>query len=501
MFTLNKLLLAVAGTLMAGQVFAVPVTPDDIKSAKQNGSLHEAWISGASAPTYNVFQGFAAGCDPDTLSFFHDQTTTNAVRPGSAGDNLGYACKRGGTVSVLYHTIAGGSYNAFAPHVDGVKLTRLKNLNSLSNNGCVAGPTIRVNDNQTAVRVYRTCATGVGATLNDNAPTLPAGGFSDVEAQLFGKDVSAVGSQAPANVGQVFGVAVSAPLYRALQTAQKIAKNTDALDPGFDPENAPSISSAQYTALITGTYTDWNNIVPRATWDNIIGSNKTAQIRIGRRVDTSGTQASSNAFFLKNPCNGDPAILGALPPQSAASAASLEVPTYIVTEDSSTSSLKSKFKNSTSTQEDDYVIGIMSLENNWRTEVNTARNGYRFIKVDGIHPEMPQAGKTYAAQEAVNGVLVDVTTTKYDPNARFNAANGQYGFHMEMVSFVANSAAGTFGETVIGEIVGAFAGLACADVPRGLTLNPLAGSSCVAGEEVAKMTRSGNNCQANQMLF
>lgn len=492
MFQLNKLLVAVAGTLMAGHVLAAPVTPDDIKSAKQNGSLQEAWISGASAPTYNVFQGFAAGCDPDTLSFFHDQTTTNAVRPGSAGDNLGYACKRGGNVSVLYHTIAGGSYNAFAPHVDGVQLTRLKNLNSLSNNGCVAGPTIRVNDNQTAVRVYRTCATGVGATLNDNAPSLPAGGFADVEAQLFGKDVSAAGTQAPANVGQVFGVAVSVPLYRALQTAQGITKNTDALDPGFDPENAPSISSAQYTALITGTYTDWSKIIP---------NNTSTQVRIGRRVDTSGTQASSNAYFLKNPCNGDPTILGTLPPQSTASAASLEVPTYIVTEDSSTSSLKSKFKNSTQTVADDYVIGIMSLENNWRTEVNTARNGYRFIKVDGVHPEMPKAGTTYATQEAVNGVLVDVTTTKYDPNARFNATNGQYGFHMEMVSFVANSASGTFGETVIGEIVGAFAGLACADVPRGLTLNPLAGSSCVAGEEVAKMTRSGNNCQANQMLF
>lgn len=472
MFKLNKLLLAVAGTLIAGQVLAAPVTPADITAARGTGNLQEAWISGASAPTYNVFQGFAAGCDADTLSFFHDTTTAGAVRPGSAGDNLAYACTRGGVVSVLYHTIAGGSYNAFAPHVDGVSLTRVKSLDSTAGNGCVdSGATIDVNDNQSATAVYRTCASGTAAALNDNAPALPAGGFSDVEAQLFGKDVSEFGTQSPAYVGQVFGVAVSKSLYRALQVAQGITNNTDALDPTFDPAYAPNISSAQYTALITGSYTNWSKLIP---------NNTTTPVRIGRRVNTSGTQASSNAFFLKNPCNGDPSIGGALAPQTAASAADLGVSTYIVTEDSSTSSLKTKFTHPTN-----YVIGVMSLENDWDAETKTDRNGYRFIKLDGVHPEAPVAGSG---------------ATK-DTKARNKAVNGDYGFHMEMVSFVANSAAGTFGETVIGEIVGAFSTLSCADVPRGLTLNPEAGSACVAGEEVAKMTRGGNNCQANQMLF
>jgi len=471
MLNLNKLMLAVAGTLMAGQALAAAVTPADITAARQNGSLKEAWISGASAPTYNVFQGFAAGCDAGTLSFFHDQTVTTAVRPGSAGDNLGYACTRGGVVSVLYHTIAGGSYNAFAPHVDGVQLTRLKNLDSVSSNNCVtSGATINVNADQTAVPVYRTCANGLGATLADGAPALPAGGFSDVEGALFGKPVADFGTETPANVGQVFGVAVSRPLYRALQVAQGITNNTDALDPNFDPANAPNISSAQYVALITGTYTDWSALIP---------GNTTTPIRIGRRVDTSGTQASSNAYFLKNPCNGDPTIGGALPPQTTASAASLEIPTYVVTEDSSTSSLKNKFTTNTN-----YVIGVMSLENNWRAETRTDRNGYRFVKVDNVHPEAPVAG----------------SGTTFDANARNTAVNGQYGFHMEMVGYTANTATG-FGADVVGEIIGAFGTLACADVPRGLTLNPLAGSSCVAGQEVAKMTRSGNNCQANQMLF
>jgi hypothetical protein len=37
------------------------------------------------------------------------------------------------------------------------------------------------------------------------------------------------------------------------------------------------------------------------SWDSLLPGN-TSRVNIARRVDTSGTQASSNAFFLKNPC-------------------------------------------------------------------------------------------------------------------------------------------------------------------------------------------------------
>lgn len=470
MFKLNQLVLAVAATLVAGQAMAAAVKPADITAARQAGTLQEAWVSGNSAPTYNVFQGYADGCDAGTVSFFHDKATTGVVKPGSAGNFMAYACTRGGKVSVMYHTIDGGSYNAFAPHIEGLKLNRLKNVDSAHNTTCAlqSGSTFSAGTNQPAVAIYNNCTSVTGATAADASPTLPDGGFSDVEAALFGKDVSAAGTQTSANYGQVFGIVVSVPLYRAMQAAQGIYANTTVAassDPDFLPANAPNISSTQYGSIVSGTIPDWSVLL------GTLGTGK--NIYVGRRTNSSGTQASSNAFFLKNPCNGDPAIAGALFPLAAADSSS----TVIVTEDSSTSTLKGRFNTS------NFIIGVMSLENNWRGE-SAANGGYRYIKLDGAHPETAIPG---------SGSTSDLT-------ARYTAANGVYNYHIEMVNFVANTAT-PFGAQVINDITSAFQNVPCSDVPRGMTLNPLSGSSCAAGAQVARGTRFGNNCQAQQILF
>lgn len=469
MFKMNQLVLAVAATLMAGQAMAAAVTPADVASARKAGKLQEAWISGNSAPTYNVFQGFADGCDAGTLASFNTVAATGVVKPGSSGNFMAYACTRGGQVSVMYHTIDGGSYNAFAPHIDGLKLSRVKAIDSSSSTCALqAGSTFSAGTNQPAVTVYNKCTAVVGATAADAAPTLPDGGFSDVEAALFGVDVSSVGSQSAANYGQVFGVVVSTTLYRAMQAAQGIyadAATAASSDPNFLPANAPSISSTQYASIVSGT-------IP--TWETLLGTlGKNKNVYIGRRTNSSGTQASSNAFFLKNPCNGDPVIKGTLNPLGAADSSS----TIIVTEDSSTGTLKGRFNTS------NFIIGVMSLENNWRTE-SSANGGYRYIKLDGVHPETAVPG----------------SGTTADLNGRYTAANGVYNYHIEMVNFIANTAT-SFGSQVINDITSAFQNVPCSDVPRGMTLNPLSGSSCAAGAQVARGSRFGNNCQAQQILF
>ena len=475
MFKFNKVCLAVAATLFAGQVFAAPVTQSQIDNARGKGALNETWISGASAPTYNVFQGFAAGCDANTLAVFNNGSATAAAKPGSsaAGNFLAYACTRGGVTSVVYHTTDGGSFNAYAPHIpndvdgDGVfGTTNLRRIGKLgSNAGCVAQTGTLSLPGQTAIPSYKSCAIVTPATAADGATVKPAGGFADVEAGLFGVSVEGYGVEANANVGQVFGIATSTALYRAMQVAQGIYASVaaaNAADPDYLPANAPSISRAQYASIVSGTAADAGLLVPGST----------AALSLARRVPTSGTQASSNATFLRNPCNGDPSILGALAPVGAADS----TPTLIITEGSGTGNAKTALSTT------GFAIGVLSLENNWRTD--TSSNGYRYIKLDNVHPEAPVAG---------SGQTVDAS-------ARYTAAQGQYDFHMEMKSFVSNAAAGTFGETVINEIVGAFAGLDCADVPRGLTLNPFAGSSCTIGTVVAKGSRNGNNCQAQQLF-
>lgn len=470
MFKLNKVFLAVAATVFAGQAFAAPVTLADIDTARNASNINESWISGASAPTYNVFQGFAKGCDADTLSVFLNTSTTTVTKPGSGASNfLAYACARGGVVSVLYHTVDGGSFNAYAPHipndVDGdgtigtTNLQRIKRLGTSTNTTCVlqTGTPMSL-PGQAAIPSYRSCARVTPATAPDGVVALPAGGFSDVEAALFGVSIDGYGIEGDAGVGQVFGVAASKDLYRAMQVQQGIyadVATANAQDAAFDPAKAPSISRVQYASIASGS----NGV-------DAILPGSSATLTLARRVATSGTQASSNAFFLRSPCNGDPIIGGALAPIKAADA----TPAVAVIEGSGTGNVLTELA------KPGYAIGVISLE-------NAPTSTYRYLKVDNVHPEAPVAGS-------------GLTT---DSHARYTAASGLYDFHMEMKSFTANTA-DSFGAQVINDIVAAFPSLACTDVPRGLTLGRFVGSSCTLGEVVAKGSRFGNNCQPQQMF-
>jgi hypothetical protein len=307
------------------------------------------------------------------------------------------------------------------------------------------------------------------------APALPVGGFSDVEpgilpAALGGGDaaVNAKGVAAQANFGQAFGVVVSKPLYRALQVQQGIAANTDALDPTYDPANAPSITKEQYAAIAdaAGAYhTDWSPIVGAAAGTG-------HKVILARRVNSSGTQASSNAFFLNNPCSA-----GSFGSATPAAAADSVVGAFEVFEGAGTGNVKTRISTaSNSAGTDNFAIGIVSLENDWRSDTSTTTNGYRFVKVNGVHPE---AGDT--------------------ANARVTVTNGSYPFHMESYSFERNTPAKTAFETgIVGAIDAALVNpptlASCAVFPRGLTLNPAAGSICALGNPVSNGTNFGNSC-------
>ncbi len=489
---LTKIALAVATLLASTQAFAVPVTAAQITAAQTAGTLQQAWISGATAPTKSVYEGWVGsgagvGCDAGTNTIFTSQALTNtSVIPGSLGNFTAYACTRAGVVSVLYHTLDGGSLMYVAPHTVGVRLARVKFAGT--GNGCTGSLNyVDATNADNNATVFKGCtligtalpAAGANPAFNAAnaaavaadplAPALPVGGFSDVEAALWpaaigGGDVSSKGTEASANVGQAFGVVASRPLYRAMQVAQGIAANTDALDPNFDPANAPNITSAQYTSLIAqgGTYqTDWSPIVGAA------GVGK--KVIVARRVQTSGTQASSTAFFLKNPCTT--AVAANLNPATAADS----TPTFEVFEGSGTGNVKTRITTATNAATDNFAVGVVSAENDWRVETAASgQNGYRFLKVDGVHPE---AGDT--------------------ANARATATAGTYAFHMEMKNFVANTAPAGFGANIVGQITAALSNppaTSCAVLPRGLTINPLAGSACTVGVQVAKGTNLGNNC-------
>ena len=494
---MKQIALLIAGLSASAAAFAAPVTVAEIDAARSNGTLQQAWISGASAPTRTVYEGWVGtgggvGCDANTNTIFSTQTGT-ASTPGAIGNFSAYACRRNGVVSVLYHTLDGGSLNAYTPHTVGTRLARVKFVGT--GNGCTSqvnyvDPTNAANNalvfkgcTQVGIAVPATGATAASNSTNAAAvaadpfaPALPVGGFSDVEAALFpssigGGNVSARGVESDANVGQVFGVAVSVPLYRALQTAQGITESGSA----FDPALAPNITQSQYVAIAA------QGGAANGDWTPILGASSTQKVILERRVDTSGTQSSSNAFFLANPCaSGSNA---AVVPSRATDSNSA----YVVRENSGSGNVKTNItnaSNATAGSGNQYAIGVLSTENNWRLDP-AASAGYRFVKVDGVHPEF---GDT--------------------DNARVTATNGQYKFHMELKSFVRANYAGvpaktTFENNVVGQITQVLANpaaAACATFPRGLTLNPLSGSVCTVGVQVAKMTNLGNNCSPAQIV-
>jgi hypothetical protein len=493
---MTKIALALA--CLVGSTSASAITIAQIEAARVNGTLQQAWITGASAPTISVYEGWVGagtgvGCDPGTNTIYTSQgnaaPNTGLVKPGSIGNFMAYACLRAGVPSVLYHTLDGGSLNAYTPHTIGTRLARLAYL---GNTTCsVTGLTYTDSSNTTNnATVNKGCtltgsalpptgATGATNTANATAvagnprgPQLPVGGFSDVEAGLFpasigGGNVSTVGTESDANIGQAFGVVASIPLYRAMQANQGVTPAQIAADTTFDPALAPSISKAQYTSIITGTYqTDWAPIT------GATGAGK--RVILHRRIATSGTQASSNAFFLANPCSAG--LSASLNPSVAADT----TPSFLVVENSSTGNVKTGISNaSLNTGAENFAIGVMSVENDWRLEPSTATSGYRFLKVDGVHPETGDIA-----------------------NGRLTSVNGLYGFHMELKNFVANTATG-FGAAIIPQITAALAApqaASCSVFPRGLTLNPAGGSVCTTGVQVMRGTNGGNNC-APQQLF
>ena len=529
---LKQIALAIGVTLMATAAVAAPITPAQIGAAQSAGTLQKAWISGASAPTRVIYEGWVDGCDANTNSIFVSQTGT-AVIPGSIGNFLAYACTRGGVASVLFHTIDGGSLNAYAPHTVGTKLARmslasiiattstplaypdasqpLNNANVYKGVGQVGSAQLTVGATCTPTvantTAPATCTGGTIGTANSgtvtqtnynnqqiataaavagdaNGPQLPVGGFSDVEAALFpaalgGGNVSSKGTEAQANIGQVFGVAVSTNLYRAMQAAQGI---NSAADTNFDPALAPNITSQQYAAIIDSDVgsaykQDWSLLAGTA------GAGK--KVILARRVPTSGSQAASNAFFLRTPCVD--AVQGNLAPATAADT----IPgVFEVSENASTGNVKTTL--TAANTAGNFAIGVMSAENDWSLESATASplaNGYRWIKVDGIHPE--------TATDFTNPL-------NGRGNARLSAVTGNYPFHMETRYFVANTATG-FGANIVPTIAAKLGNpptaAACNTVPRGLTLNPAGGSACTVGTVVHKGTNSGNNCAPTKLFF
>lgn len=296
------------------------------------------------------------------------------------------------------------------------------------------------------------------------------GGFSDVEGDIWkarGVWVPAAGvtyTTKAGFAGQGFGVAVTNKLYAALQAAQGLTVGD------YTVANQPSITKQQFTSILsqTGAYhTDWTPFLGAAE------PTATNNMNLCRRVNTSGTQASMEVFFLNNPCSNASPTYGLVAAATAADTAG----TFQVYEAPGTGDVKTclnahnqNLVNATvgadGTAADEYAIGIMSLENN-----PGGSDYWHFVKLDGVTPTP-------------------------DANNRQTVVDGQYNFAFESVFVYRNDAAtnSTAQKNFMNKFVGLMGNPAKVNPLVGVFSVPGASSYTAYPSRVHRGSTGGNSC-------
>lgn len=186
-------------------------------------------------------------------------------------------------------------------------------------------------------------------------------------------DISAV-----EQVGLIFGIIISRPLYVALQKDQGLPTGDLA-----NEATAPSLSAAHIRSLGLANAgplnIDWRTLF--RNWNYITNDHPTLDateenlakgpVRWVRRVAGSGTQAAFNAFFMYSPCAGTAA--------STPSTATDSTPTYLVQEFGATGGVIGAVNTAT-----EFKAGIVSRE-------NSPGANYGFVKLDGTYPNKASA--------------------------------------------------------------------------------------------------------------
>lgn len=327
----TKIALAAAVTLVAAQAQAATV-----------------YLAGASATSANYRSALA------TLCTQAGGTTTQITASAPTDTNL-FATKCSTNfagipgVDAVSFNVAGGSFTAVTTSIG------------------------------TETAVFLSTADNTGATRL--AARQSEGGFLDIDAAAFSADtlaaagLSAAPATSPAAFSQAFGVAVSPELYTALQTAQGITANVDALGVA----SQPSISKVQYTSIVSaafnGAKTDINAILGVGVAGN--------KLTVCRRVSTSGTQAASNEYFLRGFVGADGAAAGALAAADQATyGAGSGLDSFEVQEGSGTGNARACLSNP------GFAVGVLSLENapdlTTRSGGQRADRKWRFVKINGV---------------------------------------------------------------------------------------------------------------------
>ncbi len=456
-----KLIAAACAAMGSGAVMAAPLPTNTGAPA----GLVTYYISGASA------QAAAVAASLPTASFFATPTDVVKISGGSTTDaryGMSNPAVTGGTsvpLLIIYRNSNGSGsgvrqlQGATLADIAAIPNTDNTNLVNLAGTcGAVAG---------SAGSYTASCTAGFQArvptvALSDVAPTQLPGVFPSGTGYTALADLVA-----SKNALQGFGVAANPKLYGALQkanVAEGLLPATCAptgTAPNYVPvagaDCQPTIRKNDYASLISA-----EGSIKGA--DTLLGDSlDTTEVTVCRRTDLSGTQATSNMFFLNNVC-GNAGFGGVYNPLGAADSA----PGQIVYVENNNSAAVAACLNNTAA----YRLGVISLEN-----IDTTQT-YKFVKIDGASPNYTYNGTTVVA----------------DPKNRQNFAKGQYAYAMEMFSAIkptatpaevafASALNAKLGDSTLSDL----AGIAYLDNQGGWTVNN-------TSNKFARVSRQGNNC-------
>lgn len=413
MFKIHAIATAVA--LMAvGSAHAL--TPAQVDSARSAGTLKEIRIGGASALRLSIAAYVKEICNPNTFHVFFEGTSAQSTGYRAYSCNL--ASQQGnyaaGTPVLVYKRDAGGSAQGVTPIALGALQAHMNvNAGVCSPVGLGATPAV-----DAAVANY---------VCTGTTDVLPDAGISDVEPALLQfsvnlpQGVSALPAAAINNlnagplVQALFGVVVNKKAYRALQEAQGIIGAGDPIRDvpadqatwtQADIDSIPSLPSQFVRGALTGSVIGgtpnanarrgWNIVIPASVDANAT----TKTMNICRRVEGSGTQATTNAFFAGNPCGNTNSsqyapvgVNGSSGNEPAVVATVTNGTPNLVQEASGAGGVENcmlEAENATGGVDNTaYAIGTLGREANPKRSNNDL--GYRYVRIDGAIPTRAEA--------------------------------------------------------------------------------------------------------------
>lgn len=294
----------------------------------------------------------------------------------------------------------------------------------------------------------------LNCNLDSSTAIVPHAGLTDVDSRVWIglSKTGALSQPVPAAIGnttfsggfagQGFGVMASEELYKAMQTVQI----NDGRLPGscavgdFTPGQCqPSIAKEEYAAIADDS--GFNYVTSLLSGVNNPLTGDMNPVNLCRRVETSGTQASSNVYFLANPCANANPTKGLKNPRKVSFGNGTAVAWDSANGDKVTGNFEDfggagitsvfegsgtgdarncvirrnggKNPNDVADSLGTYAIGWISLE-------NAPAAGWKLLKLDGVSPNAYQV----VAGSAEDGAVVDGWAQ--DSTQRITTVRGLY---------------------------------------------------------------------------